>query len=72
MIISEFLPAKPNRLRDYAAQMGVRCPFNLDRMVSVSEDGKVVYRAEKTECQPFPMLGDGMLLRGVARNFDVF
>jgi hypothetical protein len=24
MIISEFLPAKPNRLRDYAAQMGVR------------------------------------------------
>ncbi len=60
----------------------VRCPFSLDRMVSVSDDlsacghaqagGKVVYRAEKADCQPFPMLGNGKLLRGVSRNFEVF
>ena len=60
----------------------VRCPFSLDRVVSVSDDlsacgpaqagGKVVYRAEKADCQPFPILGDGKLLRGVSRNFEVF
>ena len=58
-------------LERVAAYM-VRCPFSLDRMVSVSDDGKVVYRAEKQDCQPFPMLGDGKLLRGVSRNFEVF
>ena len=58
-------------LERVAAYM-VRCPFSLDRMVSVSDDGKVVYRAEKAGCQPFPILGDGKLLRGVSRNFEVF
>ena len=58
-------------LERVAAYM-VRCPFSLDRMVSVSDDGKVVYRAEKAACQPFPTLGDGKLLRGVSRNFEVF
>lgn len=52
-------------LERVAAYM-VRCPFSLDRMVSLSDDGKVVYRAEKAECQPFPMLGNG------SRNFAVF
>jgi len=68
-------------LERVAAYM-VRCPFSLDRMVSVSDDlsacghaqagGQVVYRAEKAECQPFPILGDGKLLPGVSRNFEVF
>jgi ribosomal protein S27E len=58
-------------LERVAAYM-VRCPFSLDRMVSVSEDGKVVCRAEKADCQHFPILGDGKLLRGVSRNFEVF
>ena len=58
-------------LERVAAYM-VRCPFSLDRMVSVSDDGQVVYRAEKAECQSFPILGDGKLLRGVSRNFEVF
>ena len=30
-----------------------------------------VYRAEKAECQPFPMLGDGKLLRGVSRKLPL-
>jgi len=50
----------------------VRCPFSLDRILSVSDDGKVVYRAEKADCQPFPVLGDEKLLRGISRNFEVF
>lgn len=54
-------------LERVAAYM-VRCPFSLDRMVSVSDDGKVVYRAEKADCQPFPILGDDKLLRGVSRK----
>lgn len=58
-------------LEKVAAYM-IRCPFSLDRMVSVSDDGKVVYRAEKQDCQPFPILGDDKLLRGVSRNFEVF
>ena len=58
-------------LERLAAYM-VRCPFSLDRILSVSEDGKVVYRAEKAECQPFPILGDQKLFRGISRNFEVF
>ena len=50
----------------------VRCPFSLDRIISVSEDGQVVYRAEKAQCQPFPILGDEKLFRGISRNFEVF
>jgi hypothetical protein len=50
----------------------VRCPFSLDRIVSLNPDGKVVYRAEKAECRPFPALGDQNLRQGVKRNFEVF
>ncbi len=58
-------------LQRVAAYM-IRCPFSLDRIISVSDDGKVVYRAEKADCQPFPALGDDKLPRGVSRNFEVF
>ncbi len=58
-------------LQRVAAYM-IRCPFSLDRILSISDDGKVVYRAEKAECQPFPALGDVKLLRGISRNFEVF
>ena len=58
-------------LERVAAYM-IRCPFSLDRIVSVSEDGNVVYRAEKSDCRPFPALGDEKLLRGASRNFEVF
>ena len=68
-------------LERLAAYM-VRCPFSLDRILSASDDlsacghaqadGKLVYRAEKAECQPFPILGDARLFRGISRNFEVF
>jgi hypothetical protein len=50
----------------------VRCPFSLDRILSLNPDGKVVYRAEKPDCRPFPVPGDQNLRQGVKRNFDVF
>ena len=50
----------------------VRCPFSLDRIVSLNPNGKVVYRAEKAECRPFPVPGDERLRQGVKRNFEVF
>jgi len=50
----------------------VRCPFSLDRILSLNPDGKVVYRAEKAECRPFPVPGDERLRQGVKRNFEVF
>ncbi|MBM3789631.1 MAG: transposase [Acidobacteria bacterium] len=71
----------------------LRCPFSLDRIVSLNPDlsacgpacaersaagrhaqagGKVVYRAEKPDCRPFPVPGDQNLRQGVKRNFEVF
>ena len=41
-------------------------------MLSVSVGGKVVYRAEKAECQPFPVLGNERFLKGCSRNFEGF
>lgn len=58
-------------LERLAAYM-VRCPISLDRIVSVGDDGQVVYRAEKPTCQPFPILGNPKLFRGISRNFEVF
>ena len=54
------------------ARYMVRCPFSVERIVSVGADGNVVYRAEKAECRPFPVLGDERFLKGISRNFEVF
>lgn len=54
------------------AEYMLRCPFNLDRIISVNNDGKVVYRAEKMACRPFPVLGNENLHKGIPRNFEVF
>ncbi len=50
----------------------MRCPFSLGRMINVSEEGKVVYRAEHKDCRKFPMPASGDLKNGAARNFQVF
>jgi hypothetical protein len=49
-----------------------RCPFSLGRMVSVTDGGKMVYRASKPNCIPFPKAGDKELATGNPRNFEVF
>ena len=49
-----------------------RCPFSLARMVSLTDEGKVLYRAAHPGCLPFPILGDKTLMAGTPRNFEVF
>ena len=56
------------RLIEYVA----RCPFSLARMVSVTDDGKILYRALHANCLPFPLSGDKALMKGIPRNFEVF
>ena len=56
------------RLVEYVS----RCPFSLSRMVSLTEDGKVLYRASHANCLPFPISGDKDLMKGIPRNFEVF
>ena len=56
------------RLIEYIA----RSPFSLSRMVSVTDDGKILYRASHANCVPFPLSGDKTRMAGVPRNFEVF
>jgi hypothetical protein len=49
-----------------------RCPFSLARMVSLTKDGKILYRASHANCIPFPLSGDKTLMSGIPRNFEVF
>ena len=50
----------------------IRCPFSLERMVKVTADGNVLYRAGKGVCHAFPKQGDPNLKAGTKRNFEVF
>lgn len=56
------------RLVEYIA----RCPFSLARIVTQTNDGKVVYRAGNPGCIPFPKTGDKELTSGIPRNFEIF
>ncbi|MBN1575453.1 MAG: transposase, partial [Chitinispirillaceae bacterium] len=56
------------RLVEYIA----RCPFSLTRMVSLTDDGKILYRASKPGCIPFPKQGDPELDIGMPRNYEIF
>jgi len=56
------------RLIQYIA----RCPFSLERMISVTPEGKVLYRAGKGKCYAFPKQADPKLTAGIKRNFEVF
>ena len=49
-----------------------RCPFSLARMVNITNDGKILYRAGKAECIPFPKTGDKDLSSGMRRNYEVY
>ncbi len=50
-----------------------RCPFTFARMVKLTNDGKIIYRANHPGCTRFPMLGKEMDLRpGMRRNYQVF
>jgi len=52
----------------------LRCPFSQARMIEVTEAGKVIPQrgTEHNAVGRFPEPGDGELLAGPARNFQVF
>jgi len=56
------------RLVEYIA----RCPFSLARMVSITKDDKVLYRAGNAKCLPFPKTGDKDLTSGMPRNYEIY
>jgi hypothetical protein len=56
-----------NRLAQYMA----RCPFSLARLIRITPEGKVLYKAEKDHCQHYPNPVSEDLFGGVARNFQV-
>ncbi len=50
----------------------LRCPFSLDRMIRVTDEGKVLYLAEKKPPRRFPKPASPDVFGHVARNFQVF
>jgi len=56
------------RLVEYIA----RCPFSLARMITLTDEGKVLYRTGKSGVIRFPKTGDPQLKAGIPRNFQVF
>ncbi len=61
-------PAGLQRLAEYI----LRCPFSLSRVVRLTDDGSVIYRAEKDHCRRFPGPASADLRSGPKRNFQVF
>jgi hypothetical protein len=49
-----------------------RCPFSLARLVRITEEGKVLYKADKERCQEYPEPVSEDLRGGAARNYQVF
>ena len=56
------------RLAEYI----LRCPFSLTRVVRLTDDGSVIYRAERDHCRRFPGPASSDLRGGPKRNFQVF
>jgi len=54
------------------AQYILRCPFSLARIVRLTDDGSVLYRAENGHCRRFPGPASADLRGGPKRNFQVF
>ncbi len=51
--------------RERLAQYMLRCPFSLQRMIRVTDQGKVLYCAEKRTCRRFPRPAARDLFNGV-------
>lgn len=69
---SVFVSAGDSAGAERLIQYFVRCPFSLARMVNVTSEGQVLYRAEHDAPQKFPFPADADLTGGVKRNFQVF
>jgi len=53
------------------AQYMLRCPFSLARMIRVTDQGQVIYLAEKNAPQRFPKPASENLFGDISRNFQV-
>jgi hypothetical protein len=57
------------RLSEYIS----RSPLSISRIVSLSDDGSLIYRTSKPSLlHPFPKPGSFNLYAGIARNFEIF
>jgi hypothetical protein len=66
------IEAGDTRAIERLAQYMVRCPFSMERVISINPQGQVVYRAEKPGVFEYPVPGDPDLTAGISRNFEVF
>jgi len=69
---SVFLEAGDTAGIERLAQYMVRCPFSISRVLRLTDEGKVIYRADKRGPQRFPDPGRADLAAGTSRNFQVF
>ena len=69
---SLYLPADDASGLQRLAEYMVRCPFNLARIVRVTESCSVVYRAQKGDCRRFRTPANRDLAGVTSRNFQVF
>ena len=56
------------RVSEYIA----RSPLSLGRVVALTDDGSVIYRATQSDCFTFPLPVDELLTAGTSRNFQIF
>jgi hypothetical protein len=50
----------------------LRCPFSQARIIEVTPEGKVIYKATRDHCYRYPEPGSEDLGEGVKRNFQIF
>ncbi len=66
---SVYLAPRDTEGLERLAQYMMRCPFRLARVVRLTDDGSVVYHAEKDQCGRFPGPASADLRGGPRRNF---
>ena len=69
---SVYLPAHDTAALQRLAQYILRCPFSLARVVRLTNDGSVIYRAEQQRCRRLPGPASADLRSGPKRNFQIF
>ena len=67
-----FLPAGDITGIENLSQYIARCPFSLARMIKITADGGVVYKADHNEWKLFPHWKAIPTLPGMIRNFQIF
>jgi ribosomal protein S27E len=69
---SVYLPTHDTAALQRLAQYILRCPFSLARVVRLTAEGSVIYRAEEDDCRRFPGPASADLRSGPKRNFQIF